>query len=67
MQVNFHGAFPDSKLDGDTFIREPLRDEPGYFRLPSRQRLIINAVSKPTFRLAKHSTLPLEFEPRSLW
>ena len=58
MQVNFHCAFFDTKLCGDSFIREPLGDEVDDFQFPSRERLTANAVGGPARCLVKHGTLP---------
>jgi hypothetical protein len=57
VQVNFHGVFSHSKLFRDNFIREPLRDKPGYLCFPSRHRLIANTISRPTICIVRHSTL----------
>jgi hypothetical protein len=51
IQMNFHRAFCDPKPFCDSFICEPLRYQPGYFRFPSRQLM--------------HTTLPIKL-PRTI-
>ena len=58
VQVNFHRAFSDPKLIRDNFIRKPLGDEPGYLCFPSRHRLIVNTISRPSICIVRHGKLP---------